>query len=273
MMIIYGVIANVSIADLFLAGIVPGVSVGLALMGMSYYISVKHGYGAVCSLSLPDIGKSFLRAIIPLLMPLIILGGVLSGVFTATEAGVVATAYAFIVGKFIYKTLHFRDFPRIFINSAVMTSVCLFVIAQSSVFGRILALEGFPYMITSFLTSFDVSPVVIELMIVGFILFLGLFIEGIPVLIIFAPIFIPVISKIGLDLVHFGVVLNMAVLIGSVTPPVGILLYICCNVAGIEVSKASIIIWPFVAMMMLVLLLCLLFPSVVLFIPRMFSAV
>jgi C4-dicarboxylate transporter DctM subunit len=128
-------------------------------------------------------------------------------------------------------------------------------------------------MITSFLTSFDVSPVVIELMIVGFILFLGLFIEGIPVLIIFAPIFIPVISKIGLDLVHFGVVLNMAVLIGSVTPPVGILLYICCNVAGIEVSKASIIIWPFVAMMMLVLLFCLLFPSIVLFIPRSFSTV
>jgi C4-dicarboxylate transporter DctM subunit len=272
MMIIYGVIANVSIADLFLAGIFPGVSVGLALMGMSYYVSVKHGYGAVCSFSIPNIWKSFLRAFIPLLMPLIILGGVLSGVFTATEAGVVATAYAFIVGKFIYKTLQFKDFPRIFINSAVMTSVCLFVIAQSSVFGRILALEGFPYMITRFLTSFDVSPVVIELMIIGFILLLGLFIEGIPVLIIFAPIFIPVISKIGLDLIHFGVVLNMAVLIGSVTPPVGILLYICCNIAGIEVSKASIIIWPFVAMMMLVLLLCLLLPSVVLFIPRLFSA-
>jgi C4-dicarboxylate transporter DctM subunit len=272
MMIIYGVIANVSIADLFLAGIFPGVSVGLALMGMSYYVSVKHGYGAVCSFSIPNIWKSFLRAFIPLLMPLIILGGVLSGVFTATEAGVVATAYAFIVGKFIYKTLQFKDFPRIFINSAVMTSVCLFVIAQSSVFGRILALEGFPYMITRFLTSFDVSPVVIELMIIGFILLLGLFIEGIPVLIIFAPIFIPVISKIGLDLIHFGVVLNMAVLIGSVTPPVGILLYICCNIAGIEVSNASRIIWPFVAMMMLVLLLCLLLPSVVLFIPRLFSA-
>ena len=270
MMIIYGVIANVSIAELFLAGIVPGVSVGLALMAMSYYLSVKHGYGAVCSFSLPNIWKSFLRAFIPLLMPLIVLGGVLSGIFTATEAGVVATAYAFIVGKFIYKTIQFKDFPRIFIDSAVMTSICLFVIAQSSVFGRILALEGFPYMITSFLTSFQAAPIIIELMIIGFILMLGLFIEGIPVLIIFAPIFIPVISKMGLDLVHFGVVLNMAVLIGSVTPPVGILLYICCNIAGIEVSKASKIIWPFVGMMMLVLLLCILLPSVVLFIPRLF---
>ena len=126
-------------------------------------------------------------------------------------------------------------------------------------------------MVLDFLLSVSNHPQVVLILIIVFILFLGLFVEGIPVLIIFAPIFIPVMAYFGLNLVHFGVILVMAVLIGSVTPPVGILLYICCSIAKIPVSQASKIIWPFVLMMVLVLFLCVFFPPLVTVIPKMFG--
>lgn len=269
MMVIYGVISNVSIAALFFGGFIPGVLVGIALMVMSYFISVKRGYGTVCAFSIKNIWVNFKRALIALMMPVIILGGVLSGVFTATEAGVVATVYAIIIGLFVYKTIKFKDLPKLFINSAVITTICLFVIATASIFGWLLAWEGFPETILNLLLKMSENPKNIQILIIVFILLLGLFIEGIPVLIIFAPIFIPVMSHFGLDLLHFGIIFIMAILIGSVTPPVGILLYICCGIAKIPVSKASKIIWPFVFMMILVLFLCVLFPPLTTFIPKM----
>jgi len=270
MMVIYGVIANVSIANLFLGGIVPGVFVGIALMIMTYFLSLREGYGASNVFSWSNLLNSFIKAIIPLMMPVIILGGILSGVFTATEAGVVATMYALIIGIFVYKSLPLRDLPKIIIKSACTTATALFVIATASVFGWILAWEGFPETLMKFLLTISSNPIVVELLIISFILLLGLFIEGIPVLIIFAPIFVPIIQDMGLDLVHFGVVLVMAVLIGSVTPPVGILLYLSCSIAKIPVSQASLIIWPFVSMMIIVLFLCVLIPELVVFIPRLF---
>jgi len=268
MMVIYGVIANVSIAALFLGGIIPGVLVGIALMVMSYFISVKRGYGTVCTFSIKNIWVNFKRALIALMMPVIILGGVLSGVFTATESGVVATVYAIIIGLFVYRTIKFKDLPKLFIDSAVITSICLFVIATASIFGWLLAWEGFPETILNILLGISGDPKVVQILIIVFILFLGLFVEGTPVLIIFAPIFVPVMSYFGLNLVHFGIIFVMAVLIGSVTPPVGILLYISCAIAKIPVSKASKIIWPFVLMMILVLFLCTFFPFLITFIPK-----
>lgn len=268
MMVIYGVISNVSIAALFLGGIIPGVLVGIALMVMSYFISVKRGYGTACTFSIKNILVNFKRALIALMMPVIILGGVLSGVFTATEAGVVATVYAIIIGLFVYRTIKFKDLPKLLINSAVTTTICLFVIATASIFGWLLAWEGFPETILNLLLKISENPNVVQILIIVFILLLGLFIEGIPVLIIFAPIFIPVISRLGLDPLHFGIIFIMAILIGSVTPPVGILLYICCGIAKIPVSQASKIIWPFVFMMILVLFLCIFFPSLITFIPE-----
>jgi len=268
MMVIYGVISNISIAALFLGGFIPGILVGIALMIMSYFISVKRGYGTVCTFSIKNIWVNFKRALIALMMPVIILGGVLSGVFTATEAGVVATVYAIIIGLFVYRTIKFKDLPKLFINSAVITTICLFVIATASIFGWLLAWEGFPEIILNLLLKISENPKNIQILIIVFILLLGLFIEGIPVLIIFAPIFIPVMSHFGLDLLHFGIIFIMAILIGSVTPPVGILLYICCGIAKIPVSKASKIIWPFVFMMILVLFLCILFPPLTTFIPK-----
>ena len=268
MMVIYGVIANVSIASLFLGGIIPGVAVGLALMAMSYHISARKGYGTVCAFSWKLLGETFKKATLALMMPIIILGGIVSGIFTATEAGVIATVYAIVVGLFVYKTIKLKNLPKLFIKSAVTTTICLFVIATASIFGWLLAWEGFPEMVRDLLLSISNNPDIVLILIIAFIFLLGLFVEGIPVLIIFAPIFVPVMAHFGVNLVHFGVVFVMAVLIGSVTPPVGILLYLCCGIAKIPVSQASKIIWPFVLMLVLVLYLCVLFPALVTFIPK-----
>lgn len=269
MMVLYGVIANQSIAALFLAGIVPGVTVGIGLMVMAYIISVREGFGSTSAFSWRQLWKALRRAVVPMMMPVIILGGVLSGAFTATEAGVVAIVYALVVGLFVYKTLEFRQIPQVVLRSAITTTIALFVIATASVFGWLLAWEGFPGMAMDVLLSISTTPVIVELMIIGLILILGLFVEGIPVLIIFAPIFVPVMGHLGIDLVQFGVVFVMAVLVGSVTPPVGILLYICCGIAGIPVSQASKVIWPFVGTMVLVIILFVLVPSLVTFIPNL----
>ena len=268
MMVIYGVIANVSIASLFLGGIIPGVAVGLALMAMSYHISARKGYGTVCAFSWKLLGETFKKATLALMMPIIILGGIVSGIFTATEAGVIATVYAIVVGLFVYKTIKLKNLPKLFIKSAVTTTICLFVIATASIFGWLLAWEGFPEMVRDLLLSISNNPDIVLILIIAFIFLLGLFVEGIPVLIIFAPIFVPVMAHFGVNIVHFGVVFVMAVLIGSVTPPVGILLYLCCGIAKIPVSQASKIIWPFVLMLVLVLYLCVLFPALVTFIPK-----
>jgi len=268
MMVLYGVIANVSIAGLFFGGMIPGILVGIALMTMSYFISVKKGYGTVCTFSIKNIWVNFKRTLIALVMPVIILGGILSGIFTATESGVVATVYALIIGLFVYRTIKFKDLPKLLIDSAVVTTICLFVLATASIFGWLLAWGGLPEIILNILLGISGNPKVVEILIIVFILFLGLFVEGTPVLIIFAPIFVPVISRLGLDPLHFGVIFIMAVLIGSVTPPVGILLYISCAIAKIPVSQASKVIWPFVFMMILVLFLCVFFPSIITFIPE-----
>ena len=144
MMVLYGVIANVSIASLFLGGIIPGIAVGLALMAMSYYISARRGYGAICAFSWINLWESFRKAVLALIMPIIVLGGVLSGIFTATEAGVIATVYAILISLFVYKTITLRDLPQLFIKSAVTTTICLFVIATASILAGFWPGKDFP---------------------------------------------------------------------------------------------------------------------------------
>ena len=269
MMILYGVIANVSIAQLFLGGIIPGVTVGFSLMFMVYIIARRAGYGKKPRVSLIITLLRFKDAAFALVMPIIILGGILSGIFTPTEAGVIATVYAFIIGIFVYRTLKFSDLPQLFLKAAVTTSLCLFLISTASIFGWLLAWEGFASIVTNFITSITQHPKVALFLILAFLLILGLFIEGIPVLIIFTPILVPVAKALGINLVHFGVVLVMVILIGSVTPPVGILLYICCAIAEIPVTEASKIIWPFVLMMVIALFLVAYIPGLITFIPSL----
>jgi C4-dicarboxylate transporter DctM subunit len=267
MLVIYGGIANVSVAALFLGGIIPGLLTAAGLMALSYLISVRRGYPKRQRATLSDLWIAFKRATLALMMPAIVLGGILSGMFTATEAGVVAVAYAIIIGRFVYKTIHLRDLYYLLLEAAITTSVAMLVIATAAIFAWLLSWEGFATKVMNLLLAVSSDRHVLMGMIVLAILVVGLVLEGIPILVIFGPILVPIIVKAGLDPVHFGVVLIFAATIGSVSPPVGILTFICCSIAKISVSQASRLIWPFVAVMVVVLLVVAYFPQTVLYIP------
>lgn len=271
MMVIYGSIANVSIASLFLAGFVPGVAMGLGLMAVAYYIAKKRNYPAPPRSELPPVLSSFKEAALALLMPIIILGGIFSGVFTATEAGVVAVAYAGIVGTFVYKTLSLKLVYELLVNAAVTTAAAMFLIAMATSFAWLLAWAGFGGAVLEVLGDISSNPTFALLLIVLFILILGLFIEGIPILIIFTPVLLPVIGGLGIDPVFFGVIMVMSVVIGSVTPPVGILTFISCSIGGITISQAMRGLVPFCAVLIGILLLCVVFPALVMTVPNLFG--
>jgi len=270
LMVIYGSIANVSIAALFLGGFVPGVMIGLALMVIAYVVAIRRGYSARPRARWADVWRTFKAAALALVMPLIILGGILSGIFTPTEAGVVAVVYAIIVGCYVYKTITLRQLGDLLVRAAVTTTICLFVIAMASGFAWLLAWEGFGTSVLNLLLKVTHNAQAMVFLVLGFLLVLGLFFEGIPVLVIFAPILVPIMSRLHVDLIYFGVVLVMSILIGSVTPPVGILTYICCAIARITVAQVFWIIWPFVAAMVAMLGVVTYFPRLIMFIPSIF---
>lgn len=269
MLVMYAVIANVNISKMLIAGFIPGIMMAIAMSVAVYFISLKRGYGTAGKFSLKNIIVAARKAIVPMVMPIIIMGGILSGIFTATEAGVVAVVYAFVIGVFVYKTIKVRDIPRILVKGAATTAVSLFIIAMASIFSWFLAWESFPELVVEVMQSLTSNGTVALILVVLFLFVLGLFVEGIPVLIVFAPILVPALAAYGVDTLYFGVVLVLTVLVGSITPPVGSLLYLGSSIAGTSVSKAGKEVWIFVAMIMIVISLLIIFPQIVLFLPNL----
>jgi C4-dicarboxylate transporter DctM subunit len=264
MMVIYGGIANVSVAALFLGGIIPGLLTAAGLMALCYVIAIRRGYPKRRRATLQELVTAGRRATLALMMPVIVLGGILSGVFTATEAGVVAVAYAVIIGCFVYKTIHLRDLYTLLLDAAVTTSVAMLVIATAAIFAWLLSWEGFATKVMNVLLGVSTDRHVLMLMILVALFVVGLVLEGLPILVIFGPILVPIVMKAGMDPIHFGVVLIFGATIGSVSPPVGILTFICCSIAKISVSQVTRLLWAFVAVMMAVLLLVAFIPQTVL---------
>jgi len=264
-MVIYGSLTNLSIAALFMAGIIPGILIGLALMAVVWLYARKRGYRAHQRASLRQILIGFKEAAWALFAPFIILGGILSGAFTATEAGVVACVYAFIVGKFVYRELKMAELRRVILNSAVTTSVAVLILAGASIFGWVLAFEQFSTMLVNLLMAVTTNPHVVYLLLAVLLLIVGLFIEGLAATIIFIPVLTPIAAKMGYDPIHFALVVIITILIGTVTPPVGLQLYIACAVARISVSQATV--WAFVGAMIAVMILVMYFPPLTTYLP------
>lgn len=271
--ILFGIITSTSISRMFLGGMIPGVIVGLALMVTTYIGSKRHGYGTGADVekkrfTLRKVGTTFLAAAPSLTIPVIIVGGILGGIFTATEAGVVAAAVALLL-SLLYREIRLKDLPALFAATARTTAIVTFLLGMAMVSAWLLTRVGVPRQLAVLLGSITGSPTVIMLFATALLLIVGLVMDLTPAMLILAPIFLPVMEQFGVDPVYFGVIMSIALGIGLVTPPVGTVLYVATAVADIPLERLVVAIIPFVLTLVLVLLLLLLFPPLVTWMPSL----
>ncbi|MGM0829150.1 MAG: TRAP transporter large permease [Bacillota bacterium] len=270
-MIIVGTLASVSIGDLFLAGAVPGVLLGLSLMLVTYVISVKRKYPKGERQPIGVIAKSFTGAFWALLMTFVILFGILGGYFTPTEASIVAVVYALVVGMFVYKELKLKDLPKILLDSMVSTASIMFLVGFANLFGWILVSEQIPILVADGILGISDNPIVVILLINLLLLFVGTFMETIAALVILFPVLLPVASSVGMDPVHFGVMMVLNLVIGLSTPPVGVCLFVASSIGKVSIGKTSKALLPFLGASLVVLLLVAFIPEITLFLPGLFK--
>lgn len=261
-MILYAITANVSIGDIFLAGIGPGILIVTMLSVLVYFLSKKKGYLGDNSFSIKNVVTSFWNAKWALLAPVIILGGIYSGLFTPTESAVVAVVYGLIVGLFLYKELRWKDIPRILVNSATMSGAVMIVLGTALTFGRVLSMYQVPQMLSEWFTSVFSNPTAIMLMIVLLLIVVGTFMETISLMLILTPLLLPIVTSLGVDPIHFGIIMVIGAEIGLITPPVGLNLFVASGISGLSmgsISKASI---PFLLTMILAFVTIVLVPQI-----------
>lgn len=273
-LVIYGLSAGkgVSIIALFIGGLIPGILLGIALMIAAYVISVRRNYPTTRKFALREIPALAIPAIPALLMPVIILFGVVGGVVTVTESATVAVVYAFFVGIFVYRQLKLSDLWPMLIQTALDTALVMFIIALSAGFGFLLAVSGTTAWLARSIAAVSNDPLVILMLINVLLLVIGIFMEPLPAMLILIPVLVPVVSAVGIDLVHFGLVMVFNLCLGLLTPPVGILLYICANFAGIKLEEEVKELWPFFGAGLVVLVIITVFPQTVLWLPNLLLA-
>ncbi|MBN2897491.1 MAG: TRAP transporter large permease [Clostridia bacterium] len=268
-MIIVGTLTGLSVSKLFLGGAIPGILLGLFLMAAAYIISIKRGYPKDTKKPFSVVVKTFLDAFWALMLTFIILWGILGGVFTPTEASIVASLYALIVGLFVYKELKIAQLPGIILSTMKTSAAIMMLVGFASTFGWILASEQIPQLVADFILSISSDKVVVLILINILLLFVGMFMETIAALIILFPVLLPVALKIGMDPIHFGVMAVLNLMIGLTTPPVGVCLFAGASIGKISIAKATKAILPFLAVSLLVLTLVTFIPEITLFLPNL----
>ncbi|MCC0021076.1 MAG: TRAP transporter large permease [Nitratireductor sp.] len=266
-MIIVGALSGISVGRMFLAGAVPGILMGLAMMVTTYLIAVRKDFPRQPWQGVGELGKSFLGAFWAIAMTALIIGGLMSGIATPTETAIVASIYAFVVGAFIYRDLKLKEVPRIIIESAVSSAAILALVGFANVFGWILVSERIPQMIASSVLSFTDNKYVVILLINLLLLFVGMFMETIAALII---LFVPLLTLaqgVGVDPLHFATFAVLNLMIGLTTPPVGVCLFICANIAKLPLTPVIKAIAPFLLTNILVLLLVSYVPAIATWLP------
>ncbi len=271
-MVIYGSIMQVSIAALFLAGIVPGLMLGGILSIMSYYYAKKNNYPRrEEKVSLKEFFISFRKAVLALIMPIILLGGILSGIFTPTEAASVAAAYAFIIGFFVKKTLKLKHIPDIFRKIVLNTSIVFLVLAAASIFSWVMAFDQIPAQIANAIVTFTSNKLVVLLLINIFLLFVGMLMDVGAALIVLAPILAPIAIEFGVHPLHFGIVMSINLMIGLSTPPVGPVLFATVGITDLTIEELSKAVAPFLIGMFIFLMFITYFPQISMFLPKLFG--
>jgi C4-dicarboxylate transporter DctM subunit len=267
-MVIYGITAEVSIGAMFLAGAIPGLMLGFALMGLVYYYAVKRNYPRYGTVTLGQFWVAFRSAIWALLMPVIILGGIFSGVFTVAESAAVAVVYAFLVGLLVYREIGLKDLFPLLRDAAIDTAVIMFVIAVAALFSWVLAISRLPQLLTDWIFSLELGAVPVLLVLNIFLLFIGTFMEAISAMIILIPLLMTPTKALGIDPIHLGTIIVFNLMLGLLTPPVGLCLYITGRLANISLEQVSKAAFPFLMVGISVLLIITLWPGLVMFLPR-----
>lgn len=266
-MIVYGVQAEVSVSKMFLAGLLPGVVFGIALLALNYIISRKRNYRGTSNTSLKEILVGGKNAFFALLMPFIILGGIYGGIFTPTEASGVAVIYGLIIGMFIYKEIKISDLPRIFINASIGSAVVMFIVITASIFSFILVSNNVPNIILDIINGISQSKVVVLLLINVFLLIVGCFLDASSAIIVLTPLLLPLVKSFEVDPVHFGIIMVVNLAIGLITPPVGLDLYVACGISDIKIERISRAVLPFLVVTLGVLLFITFIPQISMVLP------
>jgi len=272
-MIIYAVVAEVSVGSLFLAGVIPGLMMGAYLFLVVFFISRRRGYPVRARSSLAELWLATRRAIWALMAPVIILGGIITGVVTATEAGVLAVVYSLVVGFFIHRQLRLRDLPRVFRETAIATAVVMIIVGASGVMGWLVANLRIGDVVVAGVTAMTQSPWIILFLLNLFFLVVGCLMDPLAGMLIFVPVILPLIKHVGISPVHFGLVVVLNLMIGLLTPPVGYLLYLSAAMAGVSIDQVIREVWPLIAALLVVLAISTYWPGLVLWIPNLFQAV
>lgn len=265
--VIYGSIANASIGRLLLAGAVPGVLMGLMLMIFVYIIARRRGYPSERRASWAELGRATVRAVPPLGMPVIILGGIIGGIMTPTEAASAGAAYAFVLGFFVYKELGVHDLGRVIRDSALSTAAIAIIISAAQPFGWVLTLVQAPQTVFAFFQTLQLSQWQLYVLLNIIFLIVGCFMEGIAVLVMAIPVILPLIQQAGIDPVHFGVVYTVNSMIGTITPPVGMIMYVVCALGKVSIPAFTHEVWPFLVALTIALALVTYIPALAMWLP------
>lgn len=268
-MVLYGALAEVSVGRLFMGGIIPGTLVGVSLMVLVYIISVKNNYPRDDRISLAELTRRFGKAFLPTLTPVVILGGIMGGIFTPTEAAAVAAVYAFLLSFFFYRSLNIKDVPNILVETMVTTAVVTFLISNASIFSYLLLLGDLSGIVVNALTAVTMNKFVMLFILNIILLFFGAVMEAGVALILLVPILVPVLNIVGIDLIHFGVLMTLNLMIGCATPPVGVSLFVVSHITGTKVESLMRAILPFLLPPIIVLFLITYIPILVTWIPSM----
>jgi tripartite ATP-independent transporter DctM subunit len=268
-MIIYAVMAECSIVELFMAGLIPGVMAGISMMVLSYYFAVKKKYPIEEAFNLRKLWVTFKEASWAFLLPVIIIGGIFGGIFTATEAASMAVMAAFFIGVFVYKELRFRELPQVLLNCGIQTAVVMMIVAGSALLSWLLSNELIPQRIAATITAATENKYVVLMLMNIFFLFAGMFLHSAAAIIMIVPIVMPLVHKMGIDPIHFGLIVTFNLGIGQQTPPVASVLLTTCSVARISISEVMRVNIYFIFLAICVLIILTYLPEISLFLPNL----
>jgi C4-dicarboxylate transporter DctM subunit len=263
------VVANVSIGKLLIGGIIPGCFLSFLLLCMNYFLTKKRGYPVASRRSWAERARSFMDAFWALMMPVIILGGIMSGVFTPTESAAIAVVYGIFIGFFVYKELHVRDLVPVFYKASLNSAMIMLLIAAASPFGWLMTVLQVPQSASQALLSLTSNASALYVLMLVCFLILGTFMETGAIILLVVPIFAPIAQQVGIDLVQFGVVTVISLAIGMVTPPVGISLFATCSISGVSLDQISRQVLPFLAILIAGMFVLAFVPAMSTFLPNL----